>query len=98
MTITRDAINQYFSDMISLPSGNILSNDGFVALADWSERQVWWNDFVKLHHIGTDWRTSTMGDPYVFSVALFRFLHQRGHATLTLPSGKCCTSFLHGTF
>lgn len=87
MVITRDVINQYFSALISLPDGNILSKEGVTALADWSERQEWWRDFAVLHCLDANWRTSYMGDPYMFSLELFRFLRERGYITPTLPPG-----------
>lgn len=39
MVLTRDVITQYFSTLISLADGNVLSKEGVAALADWSERQ-----------------------------------------------------------
>jgi hypothetical protein len=79
MAITREDINKYFSVAISLPGGSILSEEGFLALAEWSERQGWWSDFVEFHRLGTDWRASSMGDPYNFAISLFSFLRQRGY-------------------
>jgi len=74
MAITRDVINDFLCDLIAIPGRNVLSNEGFVLLADWSERQDWWQDFSKVHCMGADWRNSHMGDPYLFALTLFRFL------------------------
>lgn len=74
MAITRDVINDFFCDLIVSPEQNILSNNGFALLADWSEQQDWWQDFSKVHCMGTDWRNSHMGDPYLFALTLFRYL------------------------
>jgi len=49
MAITRDDINDFFCDLIASPGQNILSNNGFDLLADWSEQQDWWQDFSKVH-------------------------------------------------
>ena len=84
MLITRDVINEYFITLMSSSDKNILSKDGFIALADWSEQQKWWHDFAKSHSLGTNWRDSSMGDPYIFSVALFRFIiHLRPENEMT---------------
>ncbi|HEY4744200.1 MAG TPA: hypothetical protein VIH45_06040 [Desulfuromonadaceae bacterium] len=81
--MTRDFINRYFTALVSVPDGNILSNKGFTALADWSERQTWWPEFALSHSLKTDWRVSPMGDPYLFSLSLFRFfVHQHGDVTI----------------
>ncbi|MFZ2948144.1 MAG: hypothetical protein WA003_01550 [Desulfuromonadaceae bacterium] len=80
MVITRNVINEFFCEFISSPDTNVLSYKGFVALADWSEQQDWWQDFAKLHRIDTGWRSSHMGDPYLYALALFRFInHLRGY-------------------
>lgn len=71
MVITREVINDYFSALIPLPSGNVFSKEGFIALADWSEQQEWWHVFSVRLHLGTDWRTFFIGDPYNFIFMLF---------------------------
>jgi len=80
MLITRNVINEFICELISSPDINVLSNEGFVVLADWSEQQDWWQDFAKLHRIEKGWRSSYMGDPYQFALALFWFInHLRGY-------------------
>lgn len=77
MVITRDLINDYFCALTSVPNGNVLSEEGFIALADWSEQQDWWLDFAGFHCLNAEWRLSNMGDPYKFALTLFRFIAQR---------------------
>lgn len=72
MLVTRDVINNFFKS-ISPSNEDVFSKDGFIALADWSEQQQWWPYFRCLYHIEDNWRTSSMGDPYVFALTLFRF-------------------------
>lgn len=74
MAISRDAVNRYFGALVALPDGNVLSKEGFLVLADWSEQQEWWWDFALLHALAEDWRTTSMGDPNNFALTLFRFL------------------------
>jgi len=74
MAITRDDINDFFCHLIASPGRNILSNDGFALLADWSEQQDWWHDFSIMHCLRDDWRNSKMGDPYLFALTLYKFL------------------------
>lgn len=88
MIITRDVINHFFGAVLSPPCGNILSKEGVTALADWSEQQGWWRDFAKLHCLDPDWRTSFKGDPYWFSMELFRFLCQRSQLTPMSPHSE----------
>lgn len=76
MTITHDVINDYFSGLIPLSNGNALSQEGFTALADWSEQQDWWKEFAELHHLEAGWRASYMGDPNYFGLTLFRFIQE----------------------
>jgi hypothetical protein len=76
MAITRDDINDFFCDLIASPGRNILSNDGFALLADWSEQQDWWQDFFNLHVKGADWRNSYMGDPCWFALTLYNYLQR----------------------
>ncbi|MFZ2948546.1 MAG: hypothetical protein WA003_03575 [Desulfuromonadaceae bacterium] len=76
MAITREIINNTFCEVISLPNGNVLSKEGFVVLADWSEQQEWWHEFAKLNNMEHDWRSTPMGDPYQFALTLFRFIRQ----------------------
>ncbi len=85
MIITRDVINNYFNALFPLPNGNALTKEGFAALADWSEHQAWWQDFVKLHCLKTEWRTSDMGDPHQFALTLFRFIIRIGHQPEIMP-------------
>jgi len=81
--ITHNLINRYFSSLVSVPDGNVFSDKGFMALADWSERQEWWPRFALSHSLKRDWRISLMGDPYLFSLSLFRyFIHQYGDVTI----------------
>lgn len=74
MAITRNVINNFYCDLIAPPDQNILTNDGFVFLADWSEQQDWWQKFAFMHCLGAGWRNSHMGDPYLFALTLYRFL------------------------
>ena len=74
MAITREDINNAFCRHISVPHGNVLTEEGFMALADWSEQQEWWKDFARVNMLGFDWRTSPMGNPNLFVLTLFRFI------------------------
>jgi hypothetical protein len=74
MVITREVINDYFCRLISPPSGNVMSQEGFKVLADWSEQQEWWPGFAMRFGLGVNWRSSGMGDPYNFALTLFRVL------------------------
>lgn len=78
MVITRDVVNNYFNALISLPREDALSEEGFTALADWSEQQEWWRHFAMSYCLEADWRTTYMGDPINFAVTLFRFLNASG--------------------
>jgi len=74
MIITRDVINNYFNALIPLPNKNVLSKEGFEALADWSEQQMWWQEFARYNYLKANWRSSYMGDPHQFAISLFRFI------------------------
>lgn len=80
MIITHEIINNTFCELIYIPNKNVLSEEGFVALANWSERQEWWQEFASHNNINSDWRNSSMGDPHLFALTLFRFIiHLRGY-------------------
>jgi len=73
--ITYDCIIGYFSRLTRLPERNIFSPAGFAALAEWSERQPWWNEFAMRNSLRADWRSTHMGDSYLFALNLYRFLN-----------------------
>ena len=77
MMITREVINDTFRELIPHKNLNILSIEGFELLVGWSEQQEWWQEFVRLNHLSHNWRTSYLGDPYVFALILFRFVVNR---------------------
>ncbi|GFO58136.1 hypothetical protein GMST_04610 [Geomonas silvestris] len=72
MQITRPVIDQFFQELTSLTDLNVLSPDGFRALADWCERQEFWRDFARKHRLVDGWRATPMGDPNAFALAVFR--------------------------
>jgi len=75
MIITYDIVNNYFKKCLSVPDVNFLSVEGFTILADWCERQSWWETFVCLHEFKTNWRVAdSRNDPYLFALTVFRFL------------------------
>jgi hypothetical protein len=75
MTISHDIVNNYFQKEIAVPGGTFFSKEGFVLLADWCEQQGWWDSFVLLNDLKSDWRTSDyMCDPHVFALSVFEFL------------------------
>lgn len=76
MSITRDSINNYLDSLVPLPNGNALTDSGFIALVEWSERQPWWKGFAVKHNLNTGWQTTIMGDPYQFALVLYRFLRE----------------------
>ena len=77
MMITREVINYTLCKLIPCPNGDVLSVEGFESLVGWSEQQEWWREFVWLNNLGHNWRTSYLGDPYVFALILYRFLVAR---------------------
>jgi len=77
MSITQEDINNTLCKMIPIPNGNVLSTEGFEVLAEWSEKQEWWNEFVELNSLGHYWRRSYKSDPYWFALTLFRFISRR---------------------
>lgn len=82
--ITYDCIVGYFSQLTRLQDRDIFSPAGFAALAEWSERQPWWDSFAVHHRLGVDWRSTPMGDNYLFVLNLYRFLNSPD----SLPDGK----------
>jgi len=73
MKITRSLLNDFFESLSSLSEVDILSNEGFATLADWCERQDFWRDFAAQHKLEAGWRSSAMGDPNLFALAMYRF-------------------------
>ena len=74
MSITQEDINNTLCRMIPILNGNVFSIEGFEVLAEWSEQQEWWNEFVQLNKLGHYWRSSYKSDPYWFALTLFRFI------------------------
>ena len=52
MFISQEVINNTFCKMVPIPNGNVFSNEGFEVLAEWSEKQKWWHEFVELNSLG----------------------------------------------
>jgi len=77
MIISREVINDTFHELIPYRNGNVLSIEGFELLVGWSEQQEWWHEFASLNQLSHNWRTSYLGDPYVFALILFRFVVHR---------------------
>ena len=77
--ITFDRINGYFNRFTELPNGNVFSPAGFAALAEWSQRQPWWEYFAVLHHLEGNWRSTAMGDSNLFAINLYAFLNPAPH-------------------
>src|SRR5262249_39380132 len=73
--ITHDLINDYFNQFKGLPDRNIFSPEGFATLAEWSERQPWWNEFAVRNSLGADWRSTPGGGINLFVFNLYRFLN-----------------------
>ncbi len=73
--ITFNRINGFFNQLTELPDQNALSPAGSAALAEWGEQQPWWSSFAVHHRLGGDWRSTPMGDSYLFVVNLYRFLN-----------------------
>ncbi len=46
MAVTQGVINNTFCKLIPYPNGNIFTEKGFEVLANWSEQQEWWNEFL----------------------------------------------------
>lgn len=74
MIVTQEVINYTLCELIPYPNGDVFSLAGFEILADWSEQQEWWHEFVKQNGLSQNWRTSYLGDPYGFVLTLFRFI------------------------
>jgi hypothetical protein len=75
--ITHNRINEYFRALGALPGATVFSEQGFFALAYWSERQHWWPDFATTYSLRSGWRSSAMGDSHLFALNLFAFLNDR---------------------
>ena len=84
--ITHDLINDYFSQFKGLPDRNVFSPEGFADLAEWSERQPWWDEFAVRNSLGADWRSTPRGDSNLFVLNLYRFLNP-----LSPPNGMVST-------
>ena len=82
MLITQEIINNTLCNIISMPNGNIFTIDGFEMLAEWSERQEWWKEFVELIKLGPHWRSAYKSDPYWFAIMLFHFVSNSRYAQL----------------
>ncbi len=75
MNINQDIINMYFKNHVTAPNGNVLSKEGFEILANWCERQWWWERFARYNDLKSDWRESDyMSDPYVFAITVYNLL------------------------
>lgn len=74
MSVTQEDINNTLCKMIPILNGNVFSIEGFEVLAEWSEKQEWWNEFVELNSLGHYWRSSYKSDPYWFALTLFLFI------------------------
>ena len=74
MTITQKVLNDTFCRLIPYSNGNVFTCEGFEELANWSEKQEWWHDFVELNSLGHYWRSSYRAEPYWFALTLFRFI------------------------
>jgi hypothetical protein len=74
--ITQELVNNIFCKLIPCPKANVFTNEGFKLLADWSEKQEWWHEFVEMNGLGPYWRFagSYTGDPYWFALTLFNFI------------------------
>jgi len=83
--ITHDLINDYFNQFKGLPDRNVFS-EGFADLAEWSERQPWWDEFAVRNSLGADWRSTPRGDINLFVLNLYRFLNP-----LSPPDGMVST-------
>ncbi|WP_183359447.1 hypothetical protein [Geomonas limicola] len=81
MQITRSVINEFFVSLTALSDLDVLSPDGFRELADWCERQEFWTDFAREHRLDEAWRSSHMGDPNAFALAVFRYRTGWGRLT-----------------
>jgi hypothetical protein len=89
--ITLSRINGFFNQLTELPNQNALSPAGCEVLAEWGERQPWWDSFAVHHRLGGDWRSTPMGDSYLFVLNLYRFLNSPASPTgmvSTVPSGS----------
>ncbi|MBJ6725082.1 hypothetical protein [Geomesophilobacter sediminis] len=84
--ITHESIDTFFKKHVTIPGGTVLSQDGFTALADWSERQTWWRDFSEAHSLSPEWRSTVNGDSHLFAVNLFAFLNFRLRSRSYAPS------------
>jgi hypothetical protein len=76
---TYDLINGYFGRYTECPDQNVFTPAGFVALAEWGERQPWWGRFAGLYHLEGDWRSTAMGDSHLFAINLYAFLNSGHH-------------------
>ena len=74
MSINQEIINDTFCRLIPYPNGNIMTIEGFEVLANWGEQQEWWQKFVWMNDLDQNWRSTYLGDPYVFALLLFRFI------------------------
>ena len=88
MSITQEDINNTLCKMIPIPNGNVFSIEGFEVLAEWSEKQEWWNEFVKLNSLGHYWRRSYKSDPYWFALTLFRYVSPTSTSCAGLISNR----------
>ncbi|MBU5613900.1 hypothetical protein [Geomonas azotofigens] len=82
--VTRDRINSFFCEITALGDGNVFSERGFKALADWSERQPWWCLFVLEYSLRADWRSAGTAESYLFTVNLFKFLNGPSRSLVVL--------------
>ena len=98
MSITQEDINNTLCKIIPIPNGNVFSTEGFEVLADWSEKQEWWNEFIDLNSLGHYWRRSYKSDPYWFALALFRFISPTTTSSTSLMNKMKKDDYLNQIF